>query len=272
MFTRNQALNISIGILEKLKDQNDLPSDLLQDVINNLQDIKNSMPVVPKWSKGDIFNAINEFILVHNRLPTNKDFYSFNNLPHISTLLTIFNMTYKDFLKKYYPESKQLKEEKERKKHTGYLNHSIEYWTNKFKEELIRINPTSENDFNRRRANDCITWQKIAELNGLPKYGWYDLLEHCGLKEYYLNKKEETKYNKSHTEFSLNTTHPVNVKKLNAEKEYQKSIEKRNQAIEKLLKDYEEKNNKVLYLGYIYDHKSMKHMIKKDGKWVYKNT
>ena len=59
MFTRNQALNISIGILEKLKDQNDLPSDLLQDVINNLQDIKNSMPVVPKWSKGDIFNAIN---------------------------------------------------------------------------------------------------------------------------------------------------------------------------------------------------------------------
>ena len=51
MFTRNQALNISIGILEKHKDQNDLPSDLLQDVINNLQEIKNFVKQLRKEIK-----------------------------------------------------------------------------------------------------------------------------------------------------------------------------------------------------------------------------
>ena len=165
--TRKKALEIAI---EALKEKEPAPE--IEQAITRLYYMANSSSKEVRWTKGTIFEAINEWVNEHGRNPIAADLAS-PNMPKASTIKSVFNTTIKDFLNEHYPSApKGFK-----RKHNCLPK---EKYMEIFKAEYSRINPQTAKEYDLKRSPNTPCWETIAIHN--DAHGWKELLAASGVK------------------------------------------------------------------------------------------
>ena len=121
------------------------------------------------WSKEAIYDAVDQFILDRGRVPTTTDFKK-RGLPPHTVIKRRFGVTLQEWLEQHYPTVKPPLDELQAKA------------TEDFIKEYLRIQPTSAEDYNARRAHPSRGWFAIAKYNHTRR--WRILLEKLNLPTY----------------------------------------------------------------------------------------
>ena len=121
------------------------------------------------WSEEAIFDAVEQFILDHGRVPTTTDFKK-RGLPPHTVIKRRFGVTLLEWLEQHYPTAKPPLDELQAEA------------TEDFIKEYLRIQPTSAEDYNARRAHPSHGWFSIAKYNHTRR--WRILLEKLDLPIY----------------------------------------------------------------------------------------
>jgi hypothetical protein len=121
------------------------------------------------WSEEAIFDAVEQFILDHGRVPTTTDFKK-RGLPPHTVIKRRFGVTLQEWLELHYPTVKPPLDELQAKA------------TEDFIKEYLRIQPTSAEDYNARRTHPSRSWYAIAKYNHTRR--WRILLEKLNLPIY----------------------------------------------------------------------------------------
>ena len=167
--TRKQALSKAIEALRK--------EEGYDDVIRLLQDIYDELPLI-HWSDKSIRDTVEQFIVDNGRNPTSSDFRKKSMPPH-PVIKQKYNITLGEWLQKNYPTRTPTFEELKTK------------YTREFIEEYIRIKPTSEEDFNKRRNKKTRTWITVAKYNNANT--WLSLLQTLSLPSYHKHTKAQNR-------------------------------------------------------------------------------
>lgn len=166
--TRKQAIYQAIQVLSAFEGK--------EKVITLLQDIYDEMPMI-HWTDRSIRDTIEQFIVDNGRTPTASDFKKKGMPPH-----TVFKQKYKitlgEWLQQNYPTPAPTFEKLKAK------------YTKEFIDEYIRIKPTSEEDFNRRRKRNTKTWNTVAKYHNTKS--WLSLLQTLSLPSYNKRAKDRT--------------------------------------------------------------------------------
>ena len=167
--TRKQALYQAIQALSALEGK--------EEAITLLQDIYDEIPLV-HWSDKSVRDTVEQFIVDNGRAPTASDFKKKGMPPH-----TVFKQKYKitlgEWLQQNYPTPAPTFEELKAK------------YTKEFIDEYIRIKPTSEEDFNRRRKRNTKTWNTVAKYHNTKS--WLILLHTLSLPSYNKRTKPQNR-------------------------------------------------------------------------------
>ncbi len=157
--TRKQALLQAIGILGK--DQSN------QEICEKLNDIIQDYPII-QWNQKNILDSIDQFILDNGRMPVTKDFNS-EKLPAFCTVKNKFKLNYNEFKNKYYKEYI-----------TPYSDKTKEEIIDIFKNEYIRLNYPTMNEYDKKRNKEIPSHKIIVKLCGFLT--WNELLYNCGFE------------------------------------------------------------------------------------------
>ena len=129
------------------------------------------------WSEVAIFDAVEQFILDHGRVPTTTDFKK-RGLPPHTVIKRRFGVTLQEWLEQNYPTEKTPLDELHAKA------------TEDFIKEYLRIRPVSAEDYNARRTHPSRGWFAIAKYNHTRR--WRILLEKLDLPVYNNRSVPET--------------------------------------------------------------------------------
>ena len=121
------------------------------------------------WSEDAIFDAVEQFILDHGRVPTTTDFKK-RGLPPHTVIKRRFGVTLQEWLDQNYPTEKTPLDERHAQA------------TQDFIREYRRIQPVSAEDYNARRTHPSRGWYAIAKYNHTRR--WRILLEKLNLPIY----------------------------------------------------------------------------------------
>lgn len=158
--TRKQALSAAIEALSKNR-QNEKAIQILHTMIDELP--------LNRWTENAIRDSVEQFILDNGRPPMRTDFRS-KLLPPHSVIKRRFGLTLQEWLENNYPTKKTPLDEVQAKA------------TEDFIKEYLRIQPTSAEDYNARRAHPSHGWFSIAKYNHTRR--WRILLEKLNLPVY----------------------------------------------------------------------------------------
>ena len=157
--TRKQALSAAIEALNAT-GQNE--------AAEILHKLSGELPFF-SWSEDAIYDAVEQFILDHGRVPTTTDFKK-RGLPPHTVVKRRFGVTLQEWLEQHYPTVKPPLDEFQAKA------------TEDFIKEYLRIQPTSAEDYNTRRTHPSRGWFSIAKYNHTRR--WRILLEKLNLPVY----------------------------------------------------------------------------------------
>ena len=121
------------------------------------------------WSEDAIYDAVEQFILDHGRVPTTTDFKK-RGLPPHTVIKRRFGVTLQEWLEQNYPTQKTPPD----------VLHAQA--TQEFIREYLRIQPVSAEDYNARRTHPSKGWYSIAKYNHTRR--WRILLEKLNLPIY----------------------------------------------------------------------------------------
>lgn len=159
--TRKQALNKAIQVL-LLQEGN-------EEVVELLQDIYDELPLI-HWSDKSIRDAVEQFIVDNQRVPTVSDFRKKGMPPH-PVIKQKYKINLAEWLQQNYPRQKPSFEELKEK------------YTLEFLRDYDRIKPKSQEEFNRNRTQGTRGWQTIAYYHGIKS--WRNLLKKLNLPRYF---------------------------------------------------------------------------------------
>ena len=157
--TRKQALSAAIEALNAAGQT---------EAAEILHTLSGELPFF-SWSEEAIFDAVEQFILEHRRVPTTTDFKK-RGLPPHTVVKRRFGVTLQEWLEQNYPTVKPSLDELRAKA------------TEDFIKEYLRIQPTSAEDYNARRTHPSRGWYAIAKYNHTRR--WRILLEKLNLPIY----------------------------------------------------------------------------------------
>ena len=157
--TRKQALSAAIEALNKAGQT---------EAAEILHTLSGELPFF-SWSEDAIYDAVEQFILDHGRVPTTTDFKE-RGLPPHTVIKRRFGVTLQEWLDQHYPTAKPPLDEVQAKA------------TEDFIKEYLRIRPTSAEDYNARRTHPSHGWFAIAKYNHTRR--WRILLEKLNLPIY----------------------------------------------------------------------------------------
>ena len=155
--TRKQALELAVQALA----ENEEAVQVLHTMIDELP--------LNRWTEDSIFDAVEQFILDHGRVPTTTDFKK-RGLPPHTVIKRRFGMTLQGWLDQNYPTEKTP------------LDELHVQATQEFIREYLRIQPVSAEDYNARRTHPSRGWYAIAKYNHTRR--WHILLEKLNLPIY----------------------------------------------------------------------------------------
>ena len=158
--TRKQAINLAISVLSWSGGANE--------AIEVLRSISDELPV-RKWSKASVHDSFEQFMLDNGRVPYLSELGK-KGLPNSVVIIHHTGMTYTELREQYMPGaimfgSKGLS--------TAERELSV------FREEFLRLKPTSCHEYNTRRTPGLLTWQRVCGLT--DETTWLGLLKHLGL-------------------------------------------------------------------------------------------
>lgn len=168
--TRKQALSRTIEILNCLNNQDTEEIKVLTHVLKSIHD---DCPM-SHWSRDAIIDSIDQYILEHNHLPTNRILNDSTNLPSHSTIKNRFGLTVKEFYNIYYPNYIRKCESR------TYHYQTVEYWVNDFKEQYIKLNYPSMREYDKQREDNSPCSRHLVKM--LKLGSWNELLLFCGFK------------------------------------------------------------------------------------------
>ena len=157
--TRKQALSAAI---EALNEAGQAEAAAI------LHTLSGELPFF-SWSEDAIFDAVEQFILDHGRVPTTTDFKK-RGLPPHTVIKRRFGVTLQEWLEQNYPTQK------------APLDELHAQATQEFIREYLRIRPVSAEDYNARRTHPSRGWYSIAKYNHTRR--WRILLEKLNLPIY----------------------------------------------------------------------------------------
>lgn len=165
--TRKQAISTVLGYLDK---QPGLSPDLCKAILI-LKEMQNGMPG-KIWTDDAIREAVERFMEEHGRLPKVKELDTVEYLPPHSVVARQYGMTAGKWLEENYPGPK------------GNLSGRYKGLTpadlrEMFISEYQRLQPISEEDFDRRRQKSVPCWHYTARQLGVGR--WNELKVLCGL-------------------------------------------------------------------------------------------
>lgn len=157
--TRKQALALAIHALNEAGQT---------EAVGILHTLSRELPFF-SWSEEAIFDAVEQFILDHGRVPTPTDFKK-RGLPPHTVIKRRFGVTLQEWLDQNYPTEKTP------------LDELHAQATQDFIREYLRIQPVSAEDYNARRTHPSRGWYSIAKYNHTRR--WRILLEKLNLPIY----------------------------------------------------------------------------------------
>lgn len=165
--TRKQAISILLGYLEQ---QPDLSQDLCKAILV-LKEMQNGIPG-KIWMDKEIRAAVERFITEKGRPPKVKELDTVEYLPRHTVVARQYGMTAGKWLEKNYPGPK------------GSLPGQYKGLTQADLKEIFiaeykRIEPKSEEDYDRRRQKGVPCWHYVAKALGVSR--WNELRELCGV-------------------------------------------------------------------------------------------
>lgn len=140
-----------------------------QAVIDTLQDLCNSLPLI-RWNDKTIKDSVDYFILENDRVPNATDFEINRTLPPHSVIKHIYGIPLREWLSLNY--GVHSKTEAELK----------DIHSQKFKEEYMKIRPSSQMDYQKRKSKGTTAWQTVAKYYGVSS--WRATLKVLGLPLY----------------------------------------------------------------------------------------
>ena len=191
--TRKEAINYAIRTIIDANGDNE--------AVQLLRDIQEEMPI-HHWSKKSILDACTQWVQDHGFMPTAQRLDQISYLPSHTALKTHFNMTYAEFLNKYFARPNEHYIPQYGSKPTGE-------WLKLFREEYQRIKPTSQLEFDLQRGEGtpcCMTF--VRRFSPDAKYS--TLTAMLGLPKYERKKKEKTH---ERTEFTVHVVIPEQMGK-----------------------------------------------------------
>lgn len=169
--TRKQALSLAIQALSE-KGQN-------EEAIGILESIRKEMPFL-KWSEDAIWDAVEQFILDHGRVPRPTDFNRVG-MPSHTVVQAHFGMTTLEWLEKNYPTEKLTEEEARDRLLQAFI------------QDYLRVKPKSARDYNANRAKGLMGWHSVVLRCGVKT--WRELLEKLRLPIYNnVNNRKSIKF------------------------------------------------------------------------------
>ncbi len=165
--TRKQAISAVLGYLDK---QPDLSPDLCRAILI-LKEMQNGIPG-KIWTDEAIREAIERFMGEHGRPPKVKELDTVEYLPPHPVVARQYGMTSGRWLEENYPGAKGSLSGR-------YKGLTQEDLKEMFIAEYRRIQPTSEEDFDRRRQKGVPCWHYVAKALGVSR--WNELRELCGV-------------------------------------------------------------------------------------------
>lgn len=165
--TRKQAISILLGYLEQ---QPDLSQDLCKAILV-LKEMQNGIPG-KIWMDKEIRAAVERFITEKGRPPKVKELDTVEYLPRHTVVARQYGMTAGKWLEKNYPGPKDSLPGQ----YKGLTPADLKEM---FIAEYKRIEPKSEEDFDRRRQKGVPCWHYIAKHLGVSR--WNELRELCGV-------------------------------------------------------------------------------------------
>ena len=158
--TRRQAINQVIAVLIEVGGQ--------EEIIEQLRSIYSELPV-RKWSEASVRDTFEQFILDHGRAPYMSELRQ-NKMPNHTVIQHHMGMTYAQLREQYAPGVVVF---------VGRGLSTPEDELAKFKEEFLRVEPTSCGEYNKKKRPEALTWQRLLRFVSTPT--WYGLLDHLGL-------------------------------------------------------------------------------------------
>ena len=205
--TRKEAVTMAIDLV---KSTNDYSEKERTELMSALENIKRTLPLV-HWTEASIFDAIDQHLLEHGKLPNLSDFTYENNLPTKTVIRRVFGLKISDFLSRYY-KSERLEKVKEKKKYSEDNKELLE----EFELQYRTLQCTSCKDYDRRRKNDTPCSRTL--LRRLNMKTWNELLTRCGIKINGYNSHSIIRPSRDGQKLSITRNH------LDSSDEYKKEV------------------------------------------------
>lgn len=158
--TRKEALQAAKRIIQ----QTELEDKYKEEIISKLELCESELPFA-KWSEAAIFDACDQYCKEAGRNYLRMDDFQKRGLPSHSAIKNRFGMTAAEFRNAYYP----IPHASQRKSKTN--QERTEQFIRCYKE----LNPSSADEYNRRRPKGAFLWQTIAKIHEVQT--WRQLLQ-----------------------------------------------------------------------------------------------
>ena len=165
--TRKQAISTVLGYLDR---QPDLPQELCKAILI-LKEMQNGIPG-KIWTDEAIREAVERFMEEHGRPPKVKELDTVEYLPPHSVVARQYGVTAGKWLEENYPGAKRCLSGR-------YKGLTPEDLKEMFIAEYQRIQPISEEDFDRRKQKGVPCWHYTAKQLGVVR--WNELKMLCGM-------------------------------------------------------------------------------------------
>ena len=165
--TRKQAISAVLGYLD---NQPDLPQELCKAILI-LKEMQNGIPG-KIWTDEAIREAVERFIEEHGRSPKVKELDTVEYLPPHPVVARQYGMTAGKWLEENYPGPKDSLVGR-------YKGLTPADLREMFISEYKRIQPISEDDFDKRRREGVPCWHYTAKRLGVSR--WNELKMLCGM-------------------------------------------------------------------------------------------
>lgn len=130
-----------------------------------------------KWTETAIQQVFDDFVKIHNRLPTKQEMYEKYNgkFPRPLSVKLTLGMTLGKYLQLHYTTYYK------RKQARIYGVMPDEYWIEDFKEQYLKYGKPIENIYNKLRKPQTPNTQTLAKIIGVTT--WCEVLDYCGFTE-----------------------------------------------------------------------------------------
>ena len=187
-YTRKAALLEAIEIVKAA----DLPQEQKNNLVKKLALCVTELPFA-RWSEDAIYDACEQFLLDHGRVPSISEFDR-GALPSHTVVQRRLGITVRELRERYF------REELEKQEGSPDRETILREFANEYK----RIGFTTQKKYDRHRSAGQPSAQTILKHTGIAS--WRDLLKTAGVKT--TRKKTGAKRKTSFSQFTVTVTYP----------------------------------------------------------------